>query len=114
MIWNLYLKKYKLEKEALPNDHGWTGAEIRNCCQISYKLNVTLEEASKFIVPVSKSAAEEIKELRKLANNRYTSASESGLYKFVEEQAPQTVSKSRKFRVLEMDIDSFGGKVGEA
>jgi len=39
---------------------GWTGAEIKECCRKAHRLGMTLAEASRYIVPVSRSAGEQI------------------------------------------------------
>jgi hypothetical protein len=40
-IWEIYLKKYNVSGE-LPNDEGWTGAEIKECCRKAHRLAMTL------------------------------------------------------------------------
>jgi hypothetical protein len=65
-------------------DNGWTGAEIRNCALKAYAMNTTCSEASKSIVPISKSAAEMVLASRKGASGRYISASRPGLYTYSE------------------------------
>lgn len=89
-IWNIYLKKFQIPEAKrfrdafsvhdFPDDTGWTGAEIRQCCELAYRLDCTLMEASAYIVPVSKSAADQIETLRTQAHGRFLSASYSGLY----------------------------------
>jgi hypothetical protein len=84
-IWSLYLKKFGLEKKVnplsdLPKDTDWTGAEIRTCCDLAYRLSCPLKEAAKYIVPVAVSASDKLRELRMAANGKYVSASYSGLY----------------------------------
>ncbi len=81
-IWPIYLKKYKLEKQKLPNCEGWTGAEIRQCADMADRMGVSLVEAAKFVVPVSVSARERIINLRQEASGRYLSAAEPGIYQF--------------------------------
>lgn len=81
MIWALYLKAYKLDaKQAKPADEGWTGAEIKQCCDLADSLGIPLTQAAEFIVPVARSSAEKIDTLRKSAAGRYISASKAGLY----------------------------------
>jgi hypothetical protein len=80
-LWALYMQKYK-RKGSLPDDTDWTGAEIENCCEISYKLNCSLVEAGSYIVPVAKSAADQIKALRTQASGCFISASKPGLYTY--------------------------------
>jgi len=84
-IWEIYMAKYKLDqKQQRPDDDGWTGAEIEQCCSLAWQLNVPLTEAAQFIVPVAQSAAAEIKALRQQANRRYLSASNPGVYTYSE------------------------------
>lgn len=82
-IWFIWTAKFKLRGDQFktrPKDEGWTGREIRNCCSIAYRLNITLVEAASYIVPVVKSAAESIAKLREQANGRFISAAEPGVY----------------------------------
>ena len=81
-IWPVYLKKYVLEKQKLPNCEGWTGAEIRQCADMADRLGLSLVEAARFVVPVSVSAREKIQTLRQEASGRYLSASAPGVYVF--------------------------------
>lgn len=67
------------------NADGWTGAEIRNCALKAYAMRVPLTEAAKSIVPISKSAGDQIEAARKAASGKYISASVPGLYVY---QAP--------------------------
>ncbi len=80
MVWDIYLKKYGLKKQRLPNCEGWTGAEIRQCADMADRLGISLLEATKYIVPVSVSAKEKIETLRREASGRYLSASNEGVY----------------------------------
>ncbi|HEV2416481.1 MAG TPA: AAA family ATPase [Terriglobia bacterium] len=83
-IWEIYFKRYSVSGE-VPNDQGWTGAEIKECCRKTYRLKTTLVEASEYIVPVSRSAAEPIKALRQMASGKFISASKPGVYRYEEE-----------------------------
>ena len=85
-IWRIYLNKYSVSGE-LPDDDGWTGAEIKECCRKAYRLKMSLVEAARYIVPVSKSAAEQIKALRQQASGKFISASTPGVYQY-EESSP--------------------------
>lgn len=97
-IWNIYLKKYGLENQIHPADDGWTGAEIKQCCDMADRLNVSLIEAGRYVVPVSISAKEQIEKLRREASDRYLSASGDGIYVY----AKSTVNvPSRKIDVKE-------------
>ncbi len=78
-IWGIYLKKYDVSGQ-LPNDEGWTGAEIKECCRKAHHLGITLMQAARYIVPVSRSAAEQIKALRQMASGKFISTSTPGVY----------------------------------
>lgn len=89
-IWGVYLAKYGLirrskpcinEQPELPADEGWTGAEIKQCCDIAWRLGCSLVEAAQFVVPVAISAADQLERLRTLANGRFLSASQTGVYR---------------------------------
>lgn len=84
-IWDLYRKS---SVEPLPDDEGWSGAEIKQCCYLAYEeLCCTLVEAAQYIVPVAKSAERQIQELRLEASGRFISASYPGYYKHEGKQA---------------------------
>jgi len=81
VIWELYTKKYQQTAgKKLPADEGWTGAEIKQCCDIAWRLGCGLIEAAKYVVPVSRSAADQLERLRKAADGRFLSASGDGVY----------------------------------
>lgn len=87
-IWDIWLGRYELTNTggkirktlALPDDAGWTGAEIRQCCDIAWRMGCSLKEAAGFVVPVSRSAAEQLEKLRRAAEGRFLSASKPGIY----------------------------------
>ena len=83
-IWEIYLKKYGVSGE-LPNDAGWTGAEIKECCRKANRLKVSLMTAAQYVIPISRSAAEQIKTLRQMASGKFLSASKPGVYRYEEE-----------------------------
>jgi SpoVK/Ycf46/Vps4 family AAA+-type ATPase len=82
-IWKIYLAKYGVSGE-LPDDDGWTGAEIKECCRKAYRLRMPLLEAAQYTVPVARSAAEQIKSLRQSASGKFLSASTAGIYRWEE------------------------------
>jgi SpoVK/Ycf46/Vps4 family AAA+-type ATPase len=67
VIWRIYEKRYSVSGER-PEDEGWTGAEIKECCRKAGRLGVPLRRAAEDTVPISKSAAEQIKSLRQQAS----------------------------------------------
>lgn len=91
-IWKIYRKKYDL-KDAQPDDTNWTGAEIKQACEVADRLGITLKEAAKFVVPIAKSASEVIENLRKSASGRFVSASYSGVYEYKQTQIAAPVGR---------------------
>lgn len=79
-IWRIYLHRYDLPAQPIPVSVGWTGAEIKMCCELAWRMDTDLIEASSYIVPVAQSAPDRIQRLRDQANNRFISASYPGLY----------------------------------
>jgi hypothetical protein len=78
-IWDIYLKKWTLTGE-LPDDEGWSGAEIKECCRKAWRLKLSVRESAEYIVPVSRSAADQIESLRRQASGRFLSASQPGIF----------------------------------
>jgi hypothetical protein len=90
-VWEIYLELFGLDADqTMPQDDGWTGAEIRACCRLAVLLDVPLVEAAENVVPVSVTAAESVEKLRKWATGRCLSASQPGIY-----QQAQTRSRRR-------------------
>ncbi|ADG68863.1 AAA ATPase central domain protein [Planctopirus limnophila DSM 3776] len=80
-IWTLYRRQYDISaSEPIPADDGWTGAEIKSCCRLSALLGISLTEAAQQVVPVSKTSAEVIEQLRQWAHGRCLSADQAGIY----------------------------------
>ena len=95
-LWTVNMKDFRIVDKKLPDDAGWTGAEIRNCCMIAAQQRIPLTKAASYIVPVAKSAAEQIAQLRRDASGRYISAAKPELYRAPEEKStsfPSTVSR---------------------
>jgi SpoVK/Ycf46/Vps4 family AAA+-type ATPase len=79
-IWRIYLSKFAIPDQSLPEDNNWTGAEIRSCCRLASLLGVSLADAARNVVPVAATAAEAIERLRTWACGRCLSANTPGLY----------------------------------
>ncbi|MGA0383396.1 MAG: ATP-binding protein [Flavobacteriaceae bacterium] len=94
-IWLIHMKSYGIEDKDIPIDLELTGAEIRNACDLSYSLNISLKDAVGYLVPVAVSGASQIEALRKQANGRFLSASKKGVYR-------PSVKKSTNRRTLEV------------
>jgi len=92
-IWNIYENRWQLTGER-PDDDGWTGAEIRECCRKAWRLKLSLRQSAGYIVPVSRSAADQIEGLRRQASGRFLSASQPGVYSA--ENAPSAVGAGRR------------------
>lgn len=82
-LWPVYLKKYGHDlKSVRPVDEGWTGAEIRNCCELAYKLRRSVHEVGgTMIVPFTKSNPTLLASLRAQAEGNYLSAAYKGAYR---------------------------------
>lgn len=79
-IWAIWTTHYQLPQSDLPRDDGWTGAEIRQCCDLAWRLGCSLTEAAAFVVPISKSAPDALERLRSGSEGRFLSASYPGVY----------------------------------
>jgi SpoVK/Ycf46/Vps4 family AAA+-type ATPase len=91
-IWNIYLDLFEIGRDQrLPDDAGWTGAEVKACCRLAALLDLPLVEAAQNVVPVAVTAAESVERLRSWASGRCLSADRPGVYVHGE-----ATSKSRR------------------
>lgn len=81
MIWDLYRQRFGIESDELPNDNGWTGAEIKACCRLAAMFGCSLAEAALNVVPVSRTAADKIATLREWADGRCLDAGNPGVFR---------------------------------
>jgi hypothetical protein len=65
-------------------------------CELAWRLKRSLLDVSSFIVPVSQSAYEDIKNLRTEAHGRFVSASYPGVYKQSVEMTQASDAQRRK------------------
>jgi len=80
-IWAIHRTRLGLtSKEPNPSDEGWTGSDIKNCCEKADMLKWTLAKAANYVVPITKSDGKRIQSIRAEANNRYLSAANGGVY----------------------------------
>ncbi len=94
-IWPIQLAHFGLPLDApRPDDRGWTGAEIRNVCEMAASFRRTPAECAQYIAPVSESDPESIAQLRSLAVGRWLNASAPGRYTLPETSRP---AAGRKF-----------------
>lgn len=81
-IWSINLARYGFATdEPRPEDTNWTGAEIRNVCELAWRMACPVASAARFIVPVATSDMPSIDRLRTLAHGKFLSASYAGPYK---------------------------------
>lgn len=82
-IWKIYARRYGLKLDPLNlgfDDSGWTGAEIKACCDDADRFGISVAEAASDIMPVSRTKAADIEALRAAADGLYMSASRRGPY----------------------------------
>lgn len=107
-IWPMFLQEYKLEDEILPDDTNWTGAEIRNCCELAEQHGLSLQEAAEMVVPIATTSKNQIDELRAWADGRVLSASVPGIYRRSADQMPTLHKpKAAKRRNLKPGNENF-------
>lgn len=93
-IWQLYIELFELNAhQSLPDDHDWTGAEIRSCCRLSALLDLPLKAAAQNVIPIAATSAESINRLRDWASGRCLNADSPGIYT---RQAPATHASRRQ------------------
>src|SRR6266581_2879672 len=84
-IWQIYTSKYGVQDER-PHDDNWTGAEIKECCRKAYRLRMSLRQSAEYLVPVARSAADQIESLRQQSSGKYLSASHPGRLRVQQER----------------------------
>jgi len=103
-IWPIYEKKYGVSGTR-PNDNGWTGAEVKECCRKAHRLGMSLEQAAEYVVPIATSAADRVRALRDEATGKYIDAESSGLYEYKQ----QEIAQERKVR-RQIDADVMAAR----
>jgi len=88
--WDLWLKRYGHAPDAHRDvkDEGWTFAEIRNCCDLAWRLNIPVQTAARRLIPYSVSGAAQLAELRGFADGKFRSANTGELFRVHKPQAP--------------------------
>lgn len=85
IIWNIYFKKLNIPQQEKPDDAGWTGAEIRVCCETANELKIPLKEACRFMTIVSHAMGpDRVRQMRMEASGKYVSTQHPGVYTFEE------------------------------
>ena len=95
----MYKKEFNVEGEA-PDTTGFSGAELKSLARIAAMMNISLIEANKYVIPLSKSMGEDIKKQREWAKGRCIPAS----------SIPEK-KKSKKTRSIPTPKRSGGGQV---
>jgi hypothetical protein len=97
-IWAQYCTQYDIDPRKvagkLPNDEGWTGADIKECCQKAWRFKIPLTTSAKYIVPLIISDATKIERLRSEASGKFLDASSPGIYRY---QTQEPISGKRRF-----------------
>jgi len=92
-MWDLYTRRPHPEAEGplskaqiatRPDSTGWTGSDVKRCCEVAWRLDVPLVEAAQFVVPVALSRPADVERLRQEADGAYISASIPGTYHHTE------------------------------
>lgn len=105
-IWALYAEKYGLDcAQGIKDDGDWTGAEIKQACELAYRLDVSVEEAACYVVPVARSAADQVEALRAGASGRFISASKPGVFQYERAGATPTTNPTtaRTGRAIQLE-----------
>lgn len=106
LIWDIYIKKYDLPIDSgMPGDKDWTGAEIKNCCDIASRTTLALQEAGDFVVPVARSGSDKIRTLYQQAHGRYLSVARPGVFLDEKErESPATIPVGHAGRTIETQV----------
>ena len=75
---------------------GWSGRNIRNCCELAHALACDFAEASKYVIPQAQQEPAGLERLRKMAEGRFLSASTPGVYKASRSKDTITPESGRK------------------
>jgi hypothetical protein len=80
-IWDIQRLRYKIDPgDRRPTGVRYSGADVRNICEIASRLQIKLIEAASYIVPVSVSDPQSINKLEEAAHGRFLSASYPGVH----------------------------------
>lgn len=75
VIASLYAGEYDIPLEPRPDEHGWTGAEIKTAYRIAAMLDCSAGAGAEFVTPLYKTMREQIAGLREWAAGRCVPAS---------------------------------------
>ena len=102
--WQYFCAKYGVafDAAALPEDEGWSGAEIRNCVREAWNCRISLAEAAQYIVPVAVSQVEAFDRMRKYAAGRYLDAHRPGPYRY----SKKAIEPLKEQRAIAIDFET--------
>lgn len=93
-IWDIYFKKFEIPQGTVkPNDEGWTGAEIRLCCENSSEFGISLQEASMYMTITSQAMGDQVSAMREAAHGKFIDAQHPGIYHYKKEQGKSLFEK---------------------
>jgi SpoVK/Ycf46/Vps4 family AAA+-type ATPase len=100
-IWEIWIGKYGLPAQDLPEDTDWSGSDIANCCWTAWMTHASLVEAAQFLTLSAQANPQAVEQLRKLAaHNKFRSASYPGPYQYVPLTSLQdTAPETRRFEL---------------
>lgn len=81
-IWEIYFRKFNLQDRVKPVDDGWTGAEIRLCCENAHEFGISLLEAATFMTITSHAMGNDVEAMRQAASGKYIDAQNPGVYHY--------------------------------
>ena len=106
-IWTIHLTHFGISLDSpRPDDTGWTGADIFNCCEGAWNMKISLIEAAQFFVPVSISDPESISSLRALAQGSFLSTAYPGEYKGIGEKVTVSSKSPSRTRRIQLTGDN--------
>ncbi len=73
-IWEIHQSKYEITDKKRPSDAQWVGRNVKHCVEKAYRMNMSLVEASKYVIPVGQSLGDEITKLMNSAKGKYLCA----------------------------------------
>lgn len=104
-IWSINLARFGLSGDVpalVEMSRHWTGAEIRNVCRRAYRTRKPIEEAKRYIVPVSEADPDGIEKLRRMAAGKFLSTSLPGKYQHPND-ASATSEQATRRRFIERE-----------
>lgn len=89
-IWEIHRQAYGLEEQPLPEDEGWTGAQIESCCRLARLRRMSLREVGQCMPTLTDQAGDVIDAARAWADGRCYSTETATMYRY------QRATTSRK------------------